>query len=256
MTTPKGSIARATVILDALAASAGEKSLSEVARVTAFSKTTAHRVLGSLLKAGFVVQEPDTRAYRLGSKLAALGRAAGQHEISALAGSSLERLARLSSDTIFVSIPEGAAAVCVERKVGGFPIRTLTLDRGDRRPLGVGAGSLALYCVMPEAVRRTVCEKNAEWMKEYGDFSWQTLEKSREQFQRDGYALNQENIIQGMSAIAVPVLTRSGRAAAALTIAAINERMTVNRIRNELAPALKLEAKQLAQTLSGPIAGE
>ncbi|HFC04133.1 MAG TPA: IclR family transcriptional regulator [Rhizobiales bacterium] len=252
-TITKGSIARAAQILDALAASADGKSLSEIARITSFSKTTVHRVLASLIDVGFVVREPQSRSYRLGSILAEIGRAAAQQEVSALSGPILRRLAEYSSDTVFMSIPEGSASVCIERMVGSFPIRTLTLDRGDRRPLGVGAGSLALYCVMPEPVRRTVCQQNREWMDEFGDFNWTMLEACRDQYLELGYALNRGGVIPGMSAVAVPVLTRSGRAAAALTIAAINERMTDDRIEAELVPALKQEAKKLSQALSGQL---
>ncbi|MFV2093644.1 MAG: IclR family transcriptional regulator, partial [Hyphomicrobiales bacterium] len=224
---------------------------AQIARCANFTKTTTHRVLASLRDVNFVVQEPKSRGYRLGPALAQLAMAGTQQEVSAHAQPILHRLAGLCDDTVFVSIPQGNGARCVGRKVGSFPIRTLTLARGDRRPLGVGAGSLALYCVMPEAVRRAVCRQNAEWMAEYGDFNWQTLEAHRREFLDTGYALNRGGIVPGMSAIAVPVAPGKTGAAASLTIAAINERMTSSRIDNELAPLLKREAERLARSLAG-----
>jgi len=118
-------------------------------------------------------------------------------------------------------------------------------------PLLVGAGSMAIYCAMPEAARKRVCQQNANWMKEFGDFSWEKLEHERLDYKQTGYALNRGGIVPGMSAIGVPVLDQTGRVAAALTIAAINERMSSQRIETELAPALKHEAVLLTASLAG-----
>ncbi len=41
--------------------------------------------------------------------------------------------------TVFASVRDAMAAICIGRAIGRFPIRTLTLGVGDRRPLGVGS---------------------------------------------------------------------------------------------------------------------
>ena len=79
-----------------------------------------------------------------------MGRSALQQDVSGTARPSLQRLAQKTGDTAFASILEGTAAICVAREVGDFPIRTLTLSVGDRRPLGVGAGSLALLASLSD----------------------------------------------------------------------------------------------------------
>jgi DNA-binding IclR family transcriptional regulator len=146
-----GSIARAAQVLDALADRPEGAALTEIAGRTALTKSSAHRVLSALQLVEYVTQDPDSRAYRLAARLGDLSRRAGMIDIEAVARRGMMRLAAATGDTVFLSIPEGPTAVCVARTVGEYPIRTLTLDRGDRRPLGVGAGALALYGAMPIA---------------------------------------------------------------------------------------------------------
>ena len=38
----------------------------------------------------------------------------------------------------------GADAVCIDRRLGSYPVKTLTVEVGTKRPLGIGAGSLAI----------------------------------------------------------------------------------------------------------------
>lgn len=246
--TPVGSIARAARVLDALSAMPDGGGLSELVARTRFTKTTTHRVLASLQDVNFVVQDPEDRTYRLGSALATIARRAGHVDLATVAERAMRRLADLSGDTIFLSVPEGGASVCVARHVGAFPIRTLTLDRGDRRPLGVGAGALALYCCLEDGKRAAVAQANVNWLAEYG-FSPQMLEQQRNGFVENGYALNDGGVVPGMSAIAVPVKTPAGRLVGGLAIGAIRDRMTPGRIADVLLPALRSEAKRISDDL-------
>ncbi|MAZ04714.1 MAG: transcriptional regulator [Sneathiella sp.] len=245
----KGSIARAARVLDVLSLAPDGADLNEIVERSKFTKTTTFRVLASLRDVDYVFQDPASRSYRLGSKLAELARVADRIDIGALAERGMTRLADMSEDTVFLSIPEGHTSICINRKVGAFPIRTLTLDKGDRRPLGVGAGSLALFCSLPEEKRAAMCRVNKSWLADYG-VTEELLEKEYQFFQTNGYALNSGGVVSGMSAIAVPVITDSGRPVAALAVGAINDRMGQARIGNLLLPELKREARGLADRLN------
>jgi len=244
-----GSIARAARVLDVLADRPQGAALTDVVSQTAFTKTTAHRVLASLQEINYVFQEPATRTYRLATRLGELSRRASMIDVGAMASRGMDRLAEITEDTVFLSVPEGPVSVCVARRVGAYPIRTLTLDRGDRRPLGVGAGALALYCALPDAARQAASKVNRLWLDEYG-FDADRLERSHAAFERTGYARNDGSVVSAMSAIALPILTGPGHAVAALAVGAINERMGDDRIADVILPALREEAKRLAQRMS------
>ena len=244
----KGSIARAARVLDVLALSPQGASLAAIVEKTAFTKTTTFRVLASLQNVNYVVQDPDNNKYRLGRKFLQLAQSAAHTDIAALATPGLDRLAEISQDTVFLSIPEGAASVCIARALGKFPIQTLTLDRGDRRPLGVGGGALALYCSLDARQRTAVCRINRDWLAEYG-FTEEMLEAERIKFQKNGFAINQGKVVPGMSALAMPVLARNGQPVAAIAIGAIESRMTSKRIKTLLVPALQEEVRLLTTRL-------
>lgn len=243
--TPVGSIARAQSVLAALAAMPLGATFTEILARTDFTKTTTHRVLASLMEVNYVYQDPDSRKYHLGHALAALARIANRSDLAALARRSMRRLADASADTIFLSAPEGAVSICVCRELGAFPIRTLTLDAGDRVPLGVGATGQALYAATARPKRIAAARANIAWMAEY-NYTPDRAEALAGDFQTRGYALNPSIPVPGMSAVALPLVTRSGRLVAAIGIGAINDRMSQDRIDGELLPLLRGEVAVLS----------
>ena len=243
-----GSIARAARVLSALGDYPEGASLSELIARTGFSKTTTHRVLASLQEVHYVAQDPESRGYRIGHELALLSRRAEQNDMSELSRRGARRLADETGDTIFVAVPEGAASICVRRELGAFPIRTLTIAPGDRTPLGVGASAQALYAAMPKAKRMAAARANAGWMRDY-NFTPELAEERAADAARRGYALNDSRVIQGMSAVGLPVITTSGRLVAGIGIGAINDRMSLRRIEGELVPLMREEVARLVARL-------
>jgi DNA-binding IclR family transcriptional regulator len=226
-------------------------SLQTVAETIDLKKPTAHRILSALVESGLVFQDATTRNYRLGQTAAALGRTALQQDVAGAARAALVRLAKESGDTAFASVAEGHAAICVAREVGDFPIRTLTLSVGDRRPLGVGAGSLALLAFLPDATVERILKRNESWLPDFHSFDAAQLRRLVRRTRSAGYAENKGRIVPGMHAIAVPVFDAEGRPIAALSLAAIRDRMTAERV-PKLLRLLKREARAVASLLSGP----
>lgn len=243
---PVGSIARAHVVLDAMSAMQSGSSFTEIMARTEFSRTTTHRVLSSLQDVHYVYQDPETRRYHMGSALAQLARRANQSDLAALCHRNVRRVAQESGDTVFLSTPEGIASLCVMRELGDFPIRTLTLEPGDRSPIGVGATGQALFAMMPENARRAALKTNVNWMADH-NISVERAEACLADYHTRGYALNASYVIPGMSAVALPVLGQKGQAVVALGIGAINERMGMARIENELLPLLRREVDALTE---------
>ena len=99
----KGSIARAARVLDVLSLAPDGADLNEIVERSKFTKTTTFRVLSSLRDVDYVFQDPASRSYRLGSKLAELARVADRIDVGALAERGMTRLADMSEDTVFLS---------------------------------------------------------------------------------------------------------------------------------------------------------
>lgn len=244
-------IDRAARLLDALSRCGQDGGmLTEVARQSALGKSTTHRLLSALTDIGFVFQEPATRRYRLGVRLAEMGRSANQQDIGALAQPILQRIAETTGDTAYATIREGGAAVCVGRETGSFPIRTLSLQIGHRRPLGVGSGSLALLAFLPDEEIDTIQRRNLLWLKNYPGFARADLAKLVAETRRYGFSFIDGRVIPGMNAIGVPVFDAAKRPLASLSVAAITDRIKGKRV-TELARLLQNEATQLARAIAG-----
>lgn len=243
-----GSIARAARIIDVLTSAPDGLALNQIVARSAFSKTTAFRVLANMQEVGFVFQDPESRLYLLGQKLANISQTAARSNIAGMAQRGMARLAALSEDTVFLSVPEGAAAICVARATGAYPIRTLTLNVGDRRPMGVGAGALALFCAMSNEKRAAILAANQGWMTEFGITNID-IDAGFLKYQTNGYAANIGQVVAGTSAVSVPVITKNKRVVGALAIGAVDARMTPERITETLLPALLQETALLARRM-------
>ena len=223
--------------------------LSGISRLSGFGKGTTHRLLAALVEAGLAFQDPTTRRYRFGASLSLLARFAQQQDIGALSFPFLQRIAATTSDTVYVSVREGPAAVCIGREIGSFPIRTLSLDIGDRRPLGVGSGSLALLAFLPDQEIEAVLKQNESWLRNIKGYDsayiWKAVTKTR----RHGFSFVDGRIIHGMNAIGVPVFDNSRKVVAALSLAAIAGRVSGDRI-TEIVAILKKEAATLGASPS------
>ncbi|MDK3074714.1 IclR family transcriptional regulator [Sedimentitalea sp. JM2-8] len=243
------SIRRTALVLKALSEgpSRGLR-LSDVSTAVELSKTTALRLLKALMDVGYVDYDEAAKCYRLGYELFALGISARRFHIIELARPGLARLAEATEDTVFLSVRDGDQALCADRCTGSYPIRTLTLSVGDRRPLGVGAGSLALLAFENPAEIDRILEATRRDRLTYAGHDDETMTQLIGQTQRTGHSYNDGRIVGAMNAVGVPVLDANGRVVAALSIAAIRERMTGPR-RSELVALLIAEAEQLGRAL-------
>jgi DNA-binding IclR family transcriptional regulator len=120
--------------------------LSEIAAQAGLNKVTTLRILEVLTREGFVRREEKTKTYSLGNEVFILAAALrDRDDLRVRARPSLVRLAAMSEDSVLLSVRSGGTeSVCVDREVGPFPIRANYLDIGSRRPLGIGAGAMAL----------------------------------------------------------------------------------------------------------------
>ena len=247
-------IGRATLVLAALAdASTHGLRLTDVIRATGLGKATTHRILAGLVAHGLAEQDKDSGYFFVGLKMLDWATAAGDRfGLAHCAAPLMARLAEQTADTAYLSLRSNDEAVCIGRYEGSFPIRTLTLGLGDRRPLGIGAGSLALLAFLPdeEVVRILDAQRDARASYDIDEFE---LRGMVGRAKKQGFALNDERVIPGMSAIGVPVRRPDGFPVAAVSIAAISKRLeqprldtlvstlrdTAVAIENELAPVLR-----------------
>lgn len=226
--------------------------LSEIVEESGLNKPTVRRLLLALMRAGLVEQEARTRRYHLGEEAFVLGLLSGQrHGLLDLAMASLHALSDTTQDTSFFSIRRDRFAICLHREEGTWPVRTHALQAGDQHPLGVGAGSLAMLALMPDAESTAMIEANrAVLTARYPAYSPAQLITDISLARQQGFALNPGRIVTNSWGIGVGVRYPDGRIAGALSIAAIDSRMQPQR-QEELGALLRHEARQVETRIVG-----
>ena len=137
MTVQSTSLQKACRLLRALSDTRHAR-LTDLAAAARVDKASALRLLDTLMAEGMVERDPETKAFSPGREWLTL-QAASQRRLDMrpLVRPALIRLANTFEDTAILSVPSGWESVCLELRLGSFPIRANYLDIGSRRPLGV-----------------------------------------------------------------------------------------------------------------------
>jgi DNA-binding IclR family transcriptional regulator len=235
---PTNSIQKSCAVLRTLAAHPALR-LSELAVASGLNKVTALRIIETLIEEGFVRRLANGRHYELGAEALALAAARRPNNLRELARPSLVRLAELSEDTVLLSVRSGAEAVCIERQLGAFPIRANYLDIGSRRPLGVGAGSMALLAWLPDREIETLLEIVAPRLPAFSRLEPADIRAEISHAREHGYVIVLDKVIERMGAVGMPLRGPAGEVVGAISIAALSERIRERQI--QLVGALRRE---------------
>ncbi|MDF2640922.1 MAG: transcriptional regulator, IclR family [Pseudomonas sp.] len=227
-----GAVSRIFAVLRCLGDSPeGGERVTQLAQRVGLSQPTTHRLLRSLVDEGMVEQDLLSKRYRLSIEFFALAARAGNTgNLRELVRPSLLRLSASLGDSLFLLARSGFDAICLDRSEGPYPIRTFTGDIGGRVALGVGQGSLAILAFLPEDERETVIRYNLPRLKDFHLYDEVLLRSEIDNVRRLGYAARNTGALPGMAGLAVPILDRTGRAVAALSVATISDRLGPDRL--------------------------
>lgn len=227
--------------------------LTDVVSHTGLARPTVHRILRVLVEEGAVEQDPGTRRYLIGGEVALLGLArSARFPIRAIAEPHLRHLSEVLGDTAFLTIRNGADSICIDRRLGSFPVKVLSIEVGARRPLGVGVSGLVLLAALPPEEAERVVRHNERRLRELQLDADDLLTRARHASEV-GFAYAKVGVVPGSRAVAVPVILADGRTVAGLAIATITERLpdarvaAVVRQMSECAALIGTQAADLAR---------
>lgn len=222
---PTSSVQRACSILRVMSDSRNSR-LTDIAHAAELDKATTLRLLEVLTRNGLVQRNPVNKQYSLGPEVFVLGAAAAaRQDLRPVARPSLIRLADVFEDSTMLSLPRGAESVCVDVQSGSYAIRAQYLEAGSRRPLGVGAGSLALLAWLPDEEITALLPLITQRLSPYPRMNEKVILRSIEQARKQGFSTVFDVLIDRMGGIGVPILGPDRRPLAALSIAALTDRI-------------------------------
>lgn len=223
--------------------------LSDITTQSGLSRPTVHRLLQSLISAGFVRQQ-EARRYELGPALFELGLAAPSPiERLPKLRPVVEDLARESGDTAFLAIRRGDEMLYVVRAEGSFPVRVHIIREGDRLPLPVSAAGICIMAAMSDREIDAIFERRTSG--EDDQFPWASESVIRElieQVRARDYLLGENTVASGVTGLGIAIPSTFGAPLMGLSISAISSRVPPSRV-PKLAAMLKASADRIAELL-------
>ncbi|MEW5911630.1 MAG: IclR family transcriptional regulator [Thermodesulfobacteriota bacterium] len=204
-------------------------SLAALARECDLHVATARRMLGALEAEGLLTYNSVTKLYHLGIELFYFGAAAHQFQVRDRYRHALERIAKRTEDTAFLLVRSGNDSLVIDRVEGAFPIRTLTHEVGQRSPLGMGAGSTVLLATLPDKKVRAIIQANKRRYAQYKNSTTDDVWRLVNYYREFGYSLTGGVFIPEAVGLGKPVRDVSGEVVAAISVAAIKQRMGPDR---------------------------
>jgi DNA-binding IclR family transcriptional regulator len=190
--------------------------VSELARRTGLSKSTAFRLL-SMLERNQIVVRAGT-GYRLGSLLADIGSGElAAHD--ALRDSLTPYLMDLydrTRQTVHLAVIHGPEIVYLNKLQGPRPASSPSRIGGHAPAYATGIGKV-LMAWNPESIDQTIEAPFVAWTPNTITSAEQLLTTLQE-VRRTGVAFDRDESLVGLSCIAAPIMGRSGRPVAAFSI--------------------------------------
>ncbi len=243
------SMLRAFAILERVAGAERPLNPAELAALLDIPKASAHRLSRALEEAGLLQKALDGRRLIAGPRLNSLAldvlggapQRAGRHAV-------LQRLSTAIGETCNIGIPDGSEMIYYDRVETHWPLR-LQLPVGTRVPLHCTAsGKLFLSSLTPAQRRRLLAQlpltrRTANTLTEPA-----ALEQALERIRAEQIGVDNEEFIEGMVAVAVPIIDSQGRFCAGLAMHAPTQRMTIQNARAHV-PAMRRAAAELSASL-------
>jgi len=206
-----------------------DASLSRVAHATGLNQSTAFRILKSLVEERMLYYDEVARTYHLGVLAFELGLAAGgKSRVQEFYLPAVEEIAARTRLTTYLMARSDTEAVCLLCKEGAAVIRAKPIEVGQRLPLGIGGGSVAILATLDDDEIKEVLaaqEYDFDLFPGGRDEMARILDRV-EGVRQNGYSISSGSVASGVCGIGVPVLPQRGLMQLAVSVSAVTDVVT------------------------------
>jgi len=242
--TPVKSVVTTFDVVEALVDLDGAR-IGDLTEALEIPKSTVHDHVRSLVSLGYAKKDLD--GYRVSTRFLEIGeRARTQMSIYDVAKPEVERLASETGQHASLMVEENGRGVILYTSVGEQPVRLVTHD-GTRTYLHTSAAGKAILGHLSRGqieriIERTGLPKLTENTITDPDELFAQLEEIRER----GYAINRGERLQGMQAVAAPILTHNDVVAGSVCVYGPYNRIEEERFRSEI-PDMVLQTANIIE---------
>jgi IclR family transcriptional regulator, KDG regulon repressor len=223
---PNSTVERALNILELIASKQEALGVGEIAEELGLAKSTTHRLLETLKNNRFVEQIDTLDKYNIGIKAIEVGMSGLVNwNIVDISAPHIKQLASTLNETAFLAVYDQGEIVYVYKAEGNQAVTT-NAQLGMRKHVhctSLGKAIVSNFHI--EEVDNILTEKGMR------QFTNRTITDKQEYFEElskvrlQGYAMDDEEVEEGLTCFAVPIFNYTGKAIAAISVAGPTERI-------------------------------
>jgi DNA-binding IclR family transcriptional regulator len=239
-------VERAILLLKSLGAAEPGQRLSDLCRELGINKSTAYQILQVLELHGLVERDAESLRYRLGYGLVELSSAVlARSDLRALARPSLRALAEQTGQTVFLGVRDGERIVIIDREEASADLK-ITSPVGRRLPLTAGSfGKVFLAYADSAEVERMLRGHRLRRFTPRTITDPARYRLALDATRAQGFALDDEEYLDGVRGISTPIFDQDGRLTAALAVVGFTNAMPDERV-----PHILEAASRAGRTIS------
>lgn len=246
------SLARGLEIIESFGPGTARQTVSEVAANTGLTRATVRRFVLTLVELGYM--STDGRTFWLAPRVLGLG-------YSFLSGLGFTNVALPHLELLVGDVDESSEASILDgqdiayvARVPGSKLMTMSVTVGSRMPAHATSMGRVLLAGLPDdELERYLATAT---LKEFLPQTTTDRVALRDRIlaaRADGYAIVDQELEEGLIAIAVPIHDRIHRVVAAINLSALVTRQTPESMRNDLLPPLQRTALLIERDLANVV---
>ena len=221
------SVERAILILKSFSQEKPERGVNELSRELGLHKSTVSRLMITLERGGLLSRNPETERYRLGVDL--IGMAAqvvSYMDVRQVARPFLRQLAETCQETVNLAVLDAGQIINLEQFVP--PARQVkNIGWVGRRmcPHCTAAGKVLLAHLSQDELDQ-ILQAGLERFTAHTITDPHELRQELTRVRKQGYAVSQEELEEGLNVVAAPIYDYTGQVTASVTVAGPAYRVT------------------------------
>jgi DNA-binding IclR family transcriptional regulator len=217
------SLERALQVLIAFNEERGALGVAQLSEILNLPRVTVSRLCSTLMKYGFLRQDPDSRHYSLGSRLFELGNVFfNSFSVRKVAAPFLTQLQMKLGKTIFLGVLENDELLYLDKREDPRNPISFTSKVGSSRPPHWGMCGPMLMAYLPDSeVQKLLQRKPLTAGTKKSITDTQEFKEWLRRIREQGFAVDAETTLEGITGVAAPIRDFAGKVVASLGVALI-----------------------------------
>ncbi|MFO1324073.1 MAG: IclR family transcriptional regulator C-terminal domain-containing protein [Burkholderiales bacterium] len=245
------SLTRGLSLLEALARAEGGLTLTDLAQRVQLAPSTAHRLLATLEKLGYVFQGGELGRWYIGLMAFTVGTSfLANRDFVAQSHPYMRRLMEQSGETANLGILDGTEAVFIDQVQCREMMRTI-VKLGSRVPLHASGVGKAIFAALPdEQIDAILKVKGLPRITANTITSPETMWATVRVIRQRGWSFDDEEHAIGTRCVAAPIYDEHAEVLGAISLAGPSSRLPDERIK-QMGPLVAHIAEELTHRLGG-----